>query len=114
MAAGRLRQRLWRLIAGPKPNAANERLAEHLGKHFDHLLTFLTRPGLDATNWRAEQALRPAVVNRKVWGGNRTWQGAAAQSIVTSVLRTLAQRSHTALNWLPTALRRPEPLLIPP
>jgi len=22
--------------------------------------------------WRAEQAIRPAVVNRKVWGGNRT------------------------------------------
>ena len=29
-------------------------------------------PTLDATNWRAEQALRPAVVNRKVSGGNRT------------------------------------------
>ena len=23
-----------------------------------------------------EQAIRPAVVNRKVWGGNRTWIGA--------------------------------------
>jgi hypothetical protein len=34
---------------------------------------------------RAKQTLRPAVVNRKVWGGNRTWLGAWAQSVLTSV-----------------------------
>jgi len=31
---------------------------------------------LDATNHRAEEAIRPAVVARKVWGGNRTVNGA--------------------------------------
>jgi hypothetical protein len=46
----------------------------------DVLVTFLTHPGTDATNWRAEQAVRPAVVNRKVWGGNRTWRGATNRS----------------------------------
>jgi transposase len=34
---------------------------------------------VQATNWRAEQALRPAVTNRKHWGGNKTWQGAHTQ-----------------------------------
>jgi hypothetical protein len=29
----------------------------------------------DGTNYHAEQAIRPAVVNRKVWGGNRTLAG---------------------------------------
>ena len=29
-------------------------------------------PAVDATNWRAEQAIRPAVVIRKVCGGNQT------------------------------------------
>jgi transposase len=33
---------------------------------------FLIDPTIAATNHRAEQAIRPAVVNRKVWGGNRT------------------------------------------
>jgi hypothetical protein len=33
-------------------------------------------PGLEATNWRAEQAIRPIVVARKVWGRNRTPCGA--------------------------------------
>ena len=43
------------------------------------LLTFLRHPRIDATNWRAEQALRPFVVVRKVWGGNRTEHGASQQ-----------------------------------
>lgn len=112
--AGRLRSQMESLVAPIKRHAANERFAKFLETHLDELFTYLRRPEIDATNWRGEQAIRPAVVNRKVWGGNRTWPGAAAQSIVTSILRTLAQRSHTALNWLPTALRHPEPLLIPP
>jgi transposase len=113
VAAGRLRERLWRLIEGPKRHAANERLAEHLGKHFDQLLTFLARPDIDATNWRAEQAIRPAVVNRKVWGGNRTWAGAEAQTILTSLLVTLPQRGHDALPWFAAARRSPTPLALP-
>ena len=31
-------------------------------------VTFLTSPDVEATNWRAEQAIRPAVVNRKGLG----------------------------------------------
>ena len=54
---------------------------------------FLIDPLIDATNWRAEQAIRPAVVTRKVWGGNRTWSGADAQQTLASVIRT-AQQSH--------------------
>jgi transposase len=113
VATGRLRERLWRLIEERKRNPANERLAEHLGKHFEQLFTFLELPGLDATNWRAEQALRPAVVNRKVWGGNRTPAGADAQSILTSLIVTLAQRRHDALSWLSTARRASTPLALP-
>jgi hypothetical protein len=36
-------------------------------------LTFLKLPGLNATNWRAELAVRFGVILRKVCGGNRTW-----------------------------------------
>ena len=32
----------------------------------------LPQPGLDATNWRAELAIRFGVILRNVWGGNRT------------------------------------------
>ena len=50
----------------------NRRLLGHLRTEREHMFTFLTEPGVQATNWRAEQALRPAIVNRKSWGGNRT------------------------------------------
>jgi transposase len=37
---------------------------------------FLIDPTIAATNRWAEQAIRPAVVNRKVWDGNRNSLGA--------------------------------------
>jgi hypothetical protein len=58
----------------------------------DYQLMFLIDRSLPATNYRAEQALRPAVVNRKVWGGNRTEAGAEAQKGILSVLGTCKQQ----------------------
>ena len=79
------------LVEGRFTYEPNRRLAKHLAKHSIQWFWFLIVPGTDATNYRAEQAIRPAVVNRKVWGGNRTWIGARAQSVLTSVLRTCTQ-----------------------
>ena len=45
------------------------------------MLAFLWASDVDATNWRAEHAIRPAVVNRKICGGNRTPRGARTQEI---------------------------------
>jgi transposase len=53
------------------------------------------------------------VVNRKVWGGNRTWTGAAAQATLCSVLRTLRQRGHDPFAFLVAARRAPAPLRLP-
>ena len=71
-------------------------------------------PTSDATNWRAEQATRPAVVNRKVWGGNRTWRGTDAQKILTSLLVTLEQRGYQPLDWFAAARCAVVPLPLPP
>src|SRR5262249_34891571 len=79
VAGGRLANQLADVAFPPKTNPANERLAQHLWAHRDDLFTFLRQPGLDATNWRAELALRFGVLLRKVWGGSRTWAGARAQ-----------------------------------
>ncbi len=78
-----------------------------------HWFWFLIDPTIDATNWRAEEAIRPAVVNGKVWGGNRTWAGAHAQSVLLSVTRTLFQRGHDVLQWFSNLRRSPSPLLLP-
>ena len=100
VARGRLNKRLDRLLHWTRANPDNERLAAHLAKHYDQLFTFLNHPGIDATNWRAEHAIRPAVVNRKVWGGNRTVRGARAQSVLMSVLRTCVQQGKDAITFL--------------
>jgi transposase len=112
VARGRLIQRCHRLLEWTRTDAANERLAKHLAKHRDQLFTFLYHPGLDATNWRAEQAIRPAVVNRKVWGGSRTHTGAAAQSVLMSVWRTCLQQHRDALTFLSRQLRGQHPRLV--
>src|SRR5260370_1621698 len=75
------------LTERPRANAANERLARHLCAHPEQWLAFLVDPSIPATNYRAEQAIRPAVSNRKVWGGNRTETGAEAQGVILTVLR---------------------------
>jgi transposase len=77
-AAEGLQQRLGTLCLPVKTNPANETFSAHLHGCHRQVFTYLRVPGLDATNHKAEQAIRPAVVNRKVWGGNRTAAGARA------------------------------------
>ena len=107
MARGRLESQRSDLVFPPKTNAANERLAQHLWVHRGDLFTVLRQPGLDATNWRAELAIRFDVILRKVWGGSRTWAGARAQSMLMSVWRTCWQQGLSALDFLSQLLRGP-------
>jgi transposase len=112
VARGQLDNELADAILPLKSNAANERLAQHLWNHRDQVLTFLRVPGLDATNWRAELAIRFGVILRKVWGGSRTWPGARAQSVLMSVWRTCWQQGRSALDFL-SRLLRGTPLALP-
>jgi transposase len=112
---GRLANEMFRAVFPPKVDPANERLAKHLWVHREQLFTFLAAPGLDATNWRAELAIRFGVILRKVWGGNRTWAGARAQSVLMSVWRTCWQQGRSALDFLSQLLRgTPVALALPP
>jgi transposase len=113
-----LEQQLRALLARPVSGADNPqgRLLRHLGREFDALFTFMRLPGVPATNWMAEQALRPAVVNRKVWGGNRTWNGGRHQERLMTVLRTARQQHREPITVLADLLRTPgvvAPLALP-
>jgi transposase len=112
--ADQLQARMVRLTEPVKTHAANERFAAHLFRQQSHLFTYLRREGIDATNYRAEQALKMPIVNRKVWGGNRTEDGAAAQGILASVLKTLILSGKQAVDWISGLLRNPvgTPLLV--
>ena len=115
MARGRLENQLADLVFPPKANAANERLAQHLWDHRDDLFTFLRQPGLDATNWRAELAIRFGVILRKVWAAAARGRGARAQPVPVSVWRTCWQQGRSGLDFLSQLLRGTQvALALPP
>jgi transposase len=106
---GLVQARMRRLLAQEQTEPANRRLAKHLRRHENELFVFLERPEVEATNWPAEQAIRPAVVNRKSCAGNRTARGAHHQGILMSVLRTCHQRQLSPINLFTSILRQPQP-----
>jgi transposase len=109
--AQRLGAAMDRLLAGQTVYPPNRRLLDHLGRERDALFTFLLRDQVQATNWRAEHAIRPAVVCRKAWGGNRTWTGAEAWQVLCSVLATAHQQQRDPVSVLMPLLRAPGPVL---
>jgi transposase len=110
----------WRLLPLLKGRrvGANRVLADHIHNHFSEWFTFLSDASVPSSNWEAEQAIRPAVVNRKVWGGSRTESGAKAQGILCSVLQTCKKQARAGLDFVSQTLRAfgnrllPTPVLI--
>lgn len=114
IARGQYVTRLDRLLpTRPSRLADARRFAAHLRTEFAAVFSFLFDPSLDATNWRAEHALRPAVVTRKMCGGgNRTTRGAHTQQVLASILRTAQQRGLDATAVLVAALQAPRPIAL--
>jgi len=100
VARGRWEVRMDRTLERRYRSPQNRRFANHLLREREALFTFLSCPGLEATNWRAEQAIRPMVVTRKVWGGNRTSRGAHTQGVLVSILQTCRQQLRSASSIL--------------
>jgi transposase len=107
IATGRLENEMDRLLARSYRLPANRRLAKHLSHEQPHLFTFLHCPGIEATNNAAEQAIRPAVIARKTWGGNRTHKGARTQQVLASILRTCRQQGKDTFSRLVGLFRSP-------
>lgn len=114
-ARGQYLERLWQWLARtPSRRLRVRRFQSHLIVEYDAIFSFLFEPTLDATNWRAEQALRPAVVTRKMCGGgNRTPHGAQSQQVLASVLRTADQRGLDAADLFVTLLTARTPTVPP-
>jgi transposase len=113
VARGRLSARQGELLSRGLRYGPSRTFQRHLRRHHNEWLTFLWHPReLEATNWRGEQAIRPAVIFRKMSGGHRSERGARTHDILTSVLRTAAQRGADAMDLLAQMLRAPQPLAL--
>ena len=93
------RQVAYHLRDRPLTDPDNWRLQNELGWHNDrgNLLRFLDDPSIEPTNNRAERALRPAVIARKVSHCSKNVHGADAFSVFTSVIRTLTRNGDQPL-----------------
>ncbi len=112
VATGRLEANIDRLLGKTFRDSGNRRLAKHLRHEQPWLFTFLHCPGIEATNNAAERALRPAVVARKTWGGNRTESGAKTQQILISILTTCRQQGKDSFDRIIELLQSPVPIVI--
>ena len=114
VARGHLIARLSTVLESSTRVPAVRRFAQHLNREWDALFTFLFALTVDATNWRAEHAIRWAVITRKVCGGgNRTPRGAVTQYVLASVLRTARQRGLDRHAILTPLLRAATPIVSP-
>jgi len=80
----------------------NQRLLDELGWQHRQgsLVRFLKDPAIEPTNNRAERALRPAVIARKVSQGSKTPGGAQATATFKSVIQTLKKRGVEVIEGL--------------
>ena len=76
------------LLESSRINPCEEAIRQRLYKQKDHILSCLSRPGVDPTNNLAERQLRPAVIARKLSCGNKTTNAAKTFQILASLAAT--------------------------
>lgn len=90
--------------------AGDERIQNRLRKQQAHLLGCLEHPAVEPTNNRAERALRPAVIARKLSCGNKTERGRQTFTVLASWAATCGQRGQDFIQFLATQLS-PQPAI---
>jgi transposase len=84
-----------------------EKVQKFIGKinnGFDYWFTFIINPGVEPTNNRAERALRPHVVLRKILGTLRNDKGTSIHERIMTTLATWGQRGLDSLQMLTAKL----------
>jgi len=77
-----------------------EKLIGKIENGFDYWFTFVTHPGVEPTNNRAERALREHVVQRKIVGTLRNGKGTSIHERIMTVLATWAQQGLNSLQMM--------------
>lgn len=96
-----------RLLARALTQPEARKLQNRYRKHREHLFVFLYRRDVPPTNNVCEQALRSAVVHRKVTGGFRSQWGANAYAALASVVDTAALHGSNAFEAIQTLIGKP-------
>jgi len=93
-----------RLLTTPRTQPGDVAIRKRIGKRRGDVLGCLYDASAEPTNNRAERALRPAVIARKLSCGNKTEAGKACFEILASLATTCTQRGHDFVAWLAESL----------
>lgn len=74
----------------PTPNSAFETALNYVKNIWGELLTYLEHPYLEISNNLAERAVKPFVINRKVFMTSGSYAGAIYTTQLFSIIRTAA------------------------
>lgn len=96
-----------RCLQLPLKTDSGRRLQQRFTKYFDNFWRFLDDPDIPFDNNASERALRPAVIHRKVIGGFRSEEGAAAYALYRTMEDTARKQQQKVLDALYSALGRP-------
>lgn len=107
-----VRESLWKLAREALRNLISkeysvEKVRKFVGKinnGFDYWFTFVINPGVEPTNNRAERALRPHVVLRKILGALQNDKGTSIHERIMTTLATWGQNGLNSLQMLTTKL----------
>jgi len=107
-----VRESLWKLAREALRNLISkeysvEKVQKFVGKinnGFDYWFTFVINPGVEPTNNRAERALRPHVVLRKILGALRNDKGTSIHERIMTTLATWGQKGLNSLQMLTAKL----------
>jgi transposase len=104
----KVRKRLWQLAREALKHLTLkgyyiEKVQKFIGKinnGFNYWFTFIINPGVEPTNNRAERALRPHVVLRKILGTLRNDKGTSIHERIMTTLATWGQKGLNSLQML--------------
>jgi len=102
IAAKHLALEAWidQLLAQPVTQGGDARIRNRLAKQRPHLLGCLKDVRVEPTNNRAERALRPAVIARKLSCGNKTDRGRRSWEVLASLGATYHQTGRDFVAFL--------------
>ena len=97
-----------RLLDESVEHPGEARIRNRLRKQREHLIRCLYDLSAEPTNNRAERALRPAVIARKISCGNKTHRGRRTWQILASLAATCVQRKEDLIDYLAKQALLPE------
>ena len=100
-----IRQQVEALLLRGCFNARVSGFSDELWKYRDRLWVFVDVEGIEPTNNAAEQALRHAVIWRKLSFGTQSAQGSRFVERLLSVIETCRRQGRNAFTWLIQALQ---------